>query len=174
MPERPWIFVHVPKTGGTSVAASLPGRLCAYRQRDRHALASEIRALEPDLWEEALTISVVRNPWDRVVSAWVYQKETVGAPHFERWLWFGRPMLSQWAMLSTEGRVIVDHVIRFENLRAGFDRAVKLIGVEPCELLHLNPSRYREAYRIHYTAPHLIRLIAEQYPEDVREFGYTF
>lgn len=173
MGTRRWIFVHIPKTGGTSIMASLPYHLCALRPGVRHWSARDIRATDRAAWEEALTISVIRNPWDRAVSAWAFQRDSIGAPDFPRWL-HGRPMLSQWAMLTAREQVIVDHLIRFEKLREGFDRAVELLGCPPYALEHLNKSSRRGAYREHYTSQEMIDRVARQYPLDVREFGYRF
>lgn len=174
MSGRRWIFVHIPKTGGTSIEASLPGHLRANRPDIRHWSAVELRGACGDLWNTALTFSVIRNPWDRAVSAWAYQRDSIGAADFPQWLWHGRPMLSQWAMLTAGEQVIVNHLIRFEELRAGFGQLVEMLRCEPCELLHLNKSQHRTGYRDYYTEQRLVDLIPQQYPMDVREFGYTF
>lgn len=177
MSAHRWIFVHCPKTAGRSIQASLPPDRCAYHAAaaDPHKPAAELRRLVSDLWEEVLVIGSVRNPWDRAVSAWAYQKGTIGAGDFQDWLWRGAPMLSQWAMLSDGDRLIVDYVIRYERLQQDFAEVVRLLGARPCELVHENPSRYRSVdYREHYTEERLVRLVAEQYPRDILEFGYTF
>jgi hypothetical protein len=174
MAPRRWIYVHCPKTAGISIVSSLPVDLCAYHVSDRHMLAGEIRALYPTLWEECLTIGSVRNPWDRAVSAWAYQKQTIGAPDFEPWLRHTRPLLSQWAMLSDGNRILVDHLIRFEHIQEDFDEAIRLLGAVPCELYHKNKSRHRKVdYQEHYT-DELISIVAERYAIDVKRFGYTF
>lgn len=93
-----YLFVHIAKTGGTSVRAVLarrrwldpwywPGflcrrvsRLCRHRvasMMPRHApaiVAQEI--LPPDLFAELYKFAFVRNPWDRLVSSYAhFQRE---------------------------------------------------------------------------------------------------
>lgn len=91
-PGRGYIFVHVPKTGGTSVALALEARAMkddiligdtpkARRRRGRvaglrahgrlwkHSRLSDLDGLLPPERIRAMRIvTIVRNPWDRMVS----------------------------------------------------------------------------------------------------------
>lgn len=96
---RGYIFVHIPKTGGTSLALALEGRAMrddiligdtpkAVRRRRRlkharaagrvwkHSTLTDIAGLVPaEVIEEAFTFTLVRNPWDRVVSLYHWLRE---------------------------------------------------------------------------------------------------
>src|SRR4026209_3030482 len=71
-----FIFIHVPKTGGSSVTAALrpfcePETLETARQRGLkvHSTARDvIRAFGRDVWESYFTFALERNPWDKCLS----------------------------------------------------------------------------------------------------------
>lgn len=89
---RRFVFVHIPKTGGTSMAVALEARAMAddiligdtpkARKRKRrlhgvssagrlwkHSTLADIAGVVPDeVIDTALVFSLVRNPWDRVFS----------------------------------------------------------------------------------------------------------
>lgn len=97
-PELNAIFVHIPKTGGTTVDTLLkqstaPHEVDPTLQRlgyklhrnriNEHVRAEELRTfLPPKLWEDSFKFAFVRNPWDLMVSTyfWWLQK----APKYTR------------------------------------------------------------------------------------------
>lgn len=95
---RRYIFVHIPKTGGTSMALALEARAMkddiligdtpkAKRRRGRladlnakgrlwkHSTLSDIEGIvDPSELAEMFTFALVRNPWDRMVSYYHWLK----------------------------------------------------------------------------------------------------
>lgn len=87
---RKYIFIHIPKTGGTALALALEARAMKddilfdntpkaksrqHRQKElqaagrlwKHSTRADIEGLMPDL-DSYFTLTLVRNPWDRMVS----------------------------------------------------------------------------------------------------------
>ncbi|MBU2999466.1 sulfotransferase family 2 domain-containing protein [Roseovarius nubinhibens] len=97
--RRRYIFVHIPKTGGTSLALALEARAAAddiligdtpkaQRRRGRlkglqaagrlwkHSTLADIDGiLPPDQMAQMKVICMVRNPWDRLVSYYHWLQE---------------------------------------------------------------------------------------------------
>jgi hypothetical protein len=91
-PGRGYVFVHIPKTGGTSMALALESRAMkddiligdtpkarARRRRLRgltpagrlwkHSRLADIEGLlPPDTFDRLVVFTMVRNPWERIVS----------------------------------------------------------------------------------------------------------
>jgi hypothetical protein len=66
------IFVHCPKTGGTSIEQTLksPSQVCG-----GHTSAQAYRHHFPDKWESYFTFGFVRDPFSRFISAYTYLKQ---------------------------------------------------------------------------------------------------
>ncbi len=87
LPEHKLIFIHIPKTGGSSVANALENlntqdakalsQPLGILQPNRHLKAKEVKYLLGDkIWNEFFSFAFVRNPWDLMVSQyhWWLQK----------------------------------------------------------------------------------------------------
>lgn len=77
-PEHKTIFIHIPKTGGTSVehAIGIDYADCVWMDKHKmwkqHATIQQIKAhLVSDIHNH-YKFTFVRNPWDRAVSDWMY------------------------------------------------------------------------------------------------------
>jgi len=84
---RPLIFIHMSKTGGTSIEETLGienvyanataecrGIPFMEKRFSKHATAAQAKNYYTDEeWQAAYKFSIVRNPWDRMVSWWAHQ-----------------------------------------------------------------------------------------------------
>lgn len=71
-----------------------------------------------------------------------------------------------------QGRLIIDHVLRFENLSEDFNALAREIGFEGC-LPHRNRSIRKESYRDYYN-PSTREEVARRFKVDLDRFGYRF
>lgn len=78
--EKEIIFIHVPKCAGRSVrkAVGLP--------RDGHDRALWYKFHDPEKFRRYFKFTVVRNPWDRLVSAYFYLRQDRGHETTKKWV----------------------------------------------------------------------------------------
>lgn len=209
------IFIHVPKTGGTSIEAVLgmhgdrgdvgvvpyadqvADREHLYGRQLQHLTAERLRAELDDeaVFSSYFKFSVVRNPWDRLVStcAWSGRKwargEMLERGEFDAFVRrthaafaacrdAPRPaplhphVVPQVAYLfDAAGRSCVDFIGRTESLARDWHVIRDRLGVD-AEL----PTRMKSAhrpYREYYDAE-TRDLVAEIYARDIEAFGYRF
>jgi len=182
------IFIHVSKTGGTSIehalnphvpldtssGASQKGNT---RFRDKHWSAKQYKFNYPQKYESYFTFAFVRNPWDRFVSNWnwfeylnMYTDET-----FESWLTkvVGTEIYSYERMLREHGETIVDFVGEFENLQSDFNHVCQVLGISPTVLPHKNNLSKRPHYSRYYSKK-TKQLVSEHFTWVIKRFGYEF
>ena len=174
-------FIHINKTGGSSVEQALALPFHHQTARDRIAL------LGRDEWDRRFSFTFVRNPWDKVVSQYHFRKgrdRLRGDLTFPEWveatlverdqdLMFRRQMFADqvdW-ISDRDGAVAVDAVYRYELLREDFARLCDRLGVR-AELQHRKPSQHRH-YSSYYD-DHSEVLVAEAFQRDITMFGYHF
>lgn len=191
--RRGVIFVHVPKAAGTSISNAIYGRPLG------HIKAASIRAFCPELYRECAVFSVVRNPWDRAVSAFEYARQggtDVGGiargvgRDARRWRDFPDFLTNYLAGLDTEHAdfvfqpqagfvcdargLIVPDIFRFERMDEVEAYLRARLGPE-LSIASMNASQRRRDYVERYRgSAELIDVVATVYAEDVRLFGYDF
>ena len=206
--ERAFVFVHVPKTGGTSIQQALLGSgvklalvgLSTPAQRQalavtddwlHHIPAVELRRiLGAATWDQFFKFAFVRNPWERLVSLYHFQRTQFAEREDFRRKWpdiaarfastngFGEwlrsstaPTLQLDRIADADGRLLVDFVGRFEHLGRDFAHVQQRIGIHAA-LPHLLRSEHRP-YRDYYN-DETRELVEQQYRRDVEAFGYAY
>ena len=154
----------------------------------QHLLAKQIRAeVGQSTFEAFFKFSIVRNPWDKVVSQFLYMQKRddlrarIGMEKdasLKRYLELIQRVehvqwCEQWRFVSDDsGAALVDFVGRFENFAADVESVLKRLGTVCNQLPHEMKSN-RTHYRDYYD--HQSReMVATIYRRDIDTFGYEF
>ncbi len=183
-----FIFIHIPKTAGTSIASALnlPGPNEALDIKKHYRVRQIQRILPPAEWAGAFKFAFVRNPWDRVLSHYRFRKRRQmlrQAQHyqsFKDWLRHElverkkkgnlRPQL-EW-LLSQNGHLDIDYIGRFEKLRDDFERLCQKLEIS-AKLPHLEYSPHPVDYRTFFDSE-MVDIVADFYQKDIHQFEYSF
>lgn len=194
------IFVHIQKTGGESVTQSFgaPKNL-----PDKHRTAIELReSAGLEIWNSYFKFSIIRNPWERLVSWWSMiegrrERYEAGAHlngfqayvlsnarTFEEFLENCDEEIedsdgSKWIfrnqfdyVCDSDGHILVDFIARFETIHRDFETISQRASFRPFDLPHANKSNHKH-YSSYYT-PELVSLVAGRFEKDIQQFGYEF
>jgi len=203
---RKFIIVHIPRTGGTLIEArlghygiTLQGEPNYDSMYFKHAYARDIKRMMGEVYDSYFKFSVVRNPWDWVVSNYAFNRGlhrcyVIGTRYeseptlgripdwakdmsFEHWLqwWLDEFKPSQLALLTDEtGKLLVDEICRFETLREDFKRICRRLNLAPGGRLSDTRSPGRDAdYRSYYNE-RTRQWVASHFALELERFGYAF
>ena len=187
-------FVHIPRTGGTSVEQVLR-TVTRKHPIFGHTTAAEFQMMFPEQWKKFYSFAFVRNPWDRLASAFFYVQRSHRnsffvknfiLPHHNDLSSFVIRVLKdnptaafmmehfrpQFTYVCNPDRsTVVDFVGRFESINEDWKIIAGKIGLD--ELLpHSNHSSH-DHYSNHYTSE-AAEVIAQVYYEDIKIFGYHY
>ena len=182
------IFIHIPKTAGSSVAQGLA-------MSSRHVACLEYERINPRKFERFFKFAFVRNPWDRLVSTYFFLKnggvneidrrfaaeKLAGYDNFGAFVegWLSEKNIWSWVHFKPQHyficdaalRVRMDFVGRTETIAADFRTVCERLGVA-AELKWTNRGAHRP-YGDYYTSA-LRDRVAAVYANDIRIFGYRF
>lgn len=190
--EHKCIFIHIPKAAGQSVSLAL--------FNDKHPGHWSITDFE---WENKgklnkyYKFTIVRNPWDRLVSAYHYLKNTtpyeadksfarknlsefesfesfvlngLERPEVLNWVHF-RPQIS--FLKNEAGKLDINFIGRLENLTTDFRVITEELQMNGISLPDKTNVSQRDSYKLYYTEE-MIDIVRRVYNDDVNEFDYEF
>jgi len=183
------IFIHVPKTAGSSIARAL------FEVESRHVPYFEYERANPKKFRTYFKFGFVRNPWDRLVSTffflrrgglneldrawadknlaaystfdafvreWLNEDSIVSFPHF---------LPQSFFVADARGNVMVDFLGRYESLAADFAEVARRLG-RACTLPLYNKSEHAD-FADYYNAD-TRKIVARVYARDIELFNYRF
>ena len=144
-----------------------------------HMNASDVRrAIGPEIFDDYLKVTIVRNPWDREVSRYFWAtRGEANPPPFDRWVrkTSSRPERKTWEIYSLGDRCIADVVMRHETLDADFDALLERLGCAGAVSLPKAKGKFRPKrdYREFYP-PETQAIVGRRYAREIAHFGMTF
>jgi chondroitin 4-sulfotransferase 11 len=192
-----YIFIHIPKTGGTSIRRQLgnhPSLKC-YNHRPYEWVMDQIEHSR----NSQFVFTIVRNPWDRILSLYHYWKQQEVKHQFYKYdkrivdhiksinmsfKQFIHSIQEKDPIIMSKNHVNpyieyylpslepLDYIGRFENLQQDFNTICDKIGIPHQQLPHANKSKHK-----HYTEYYddeTKQIVAERYAKDIEHFEYKF
>lgn len=181
------IFIHIPKSAGSSIAHALYGKSIA------HMPASFYMRANSEAFTSRVQFAVVRDPWDRAYSAYRFLKaggtKLVPVENAEKYTRFDsferfvkeylaenyngqldqvlRPQYRY--VYDDDGDLLVQHVGRVESLGETIEFLEPLIG--RISFPWLNSAERKGSDSDEYS-PQLINIVGDIYSRDIELFGY--
>ena len=180
--DRRLIFIHISRTGGSSIETALVGiDWWSIDPETKHISAKMARDLYGEnIWKTYTKFSVIRNPWDRIVSMWVTKwwhpasglREDCTFDEFVRKV---KPhpnekynTLHCHKILNDE----LDFILRFESLQEDFSLMLGNIGINDIVLPHIE-KRERKHYKMMYNEKRK-KVVSRRFRRDIKKFGYSY
>lgn len=183
------IFIHIPKTAGSSVSRTLGN------DGSKHQELKYFQAFDPNSFNVYFKFAFVRNPYDRLVSAYHYVKQidndfdrAWASKYLEKVTSFAdfvlklndksyskmvfkhlvfKPQHS--FILDLNGNIGIDFIGRFERLENDFNFICKKLEIKNDLVFH-NQSKH-EPYKTYYTSK-LADIVYRLYQDDFELLSY--
>jgi hypothetical protein len=196
--KHKFIFIHIPKTAGTSIEKALRDESCVLvsdtwdRKKISHAPLNHLTLPEiadnnfisQKQLKSYFKFCFVRNPWDKAVAEVCcryisYSFEELSVEQSLEKVCrlattrkgFGNHLRPQYDFVDCPG-IVMDFVGRFEHLQEDFDDVCDRLGLDRIALPHLNRSEHKPYWQ--YYNRHTMALVAKTYRRDIEQFGYDF
>jgi hypothetical protein len=195
-----FIFIHVPRTGGTSMTYSLSEEVGGSKNinvekfgfnswrpmfhDDNSVHRTYIEKQEViDKYRDYFSFAFIRNPWDRILSYFTGHRKSpkrvrdwdINIEGFTDYLirdLHNLPPCAHW-VCDTSGKIALNYVARFENWKQEHEHISKELGLS---LPYHNIGKSGDFvldYHDFYTDK-TRQLVYEAHKEDIKLFGYTY
>jgi hypothetical protein len=194
------IFVHIPKTAGTSIYNVLE---IPYEYNIRALMTMEMnnpclnhlppiqiqKFVTPEVWNTFYKFTIVRNPYDRIVSDYRFLQPLIGQQYdlstFDKFVSLVERVVTTNAY--TENlyfdhfrpqshyfkNIKYDYIGRFENLNSDIQNILQAIGSKG-SLPWNNKSRSSDDHYHKYFNTEIKSIVDRLYTSDLEMFGYKY
>ncbi|MCW8930257.1 MAG: sulfotransferase family protein [Gammaproteobacteria bacterium] len=190
--ETQSIFIHIPKCAGVSISKALYGNLAG----GHTTLEEYLVTFEPRNVLNYFKFTIVRNPWDRLVSAYFFLKQGGFGKEDKEWFdselvqyrdfedfvinWVNKINIWKWNhfkpqyhyMQDKRNKIQLNFIGLFENIEDDFSFISNHLGLKECELYFSNESSHSN-YMDYYNET-TKSIVAKVYEKDIHLLGYQF
>ncbi|NES83408.1 MAG: sulfotransferase family protein [Moorea sp. SIO2B7] len=203
-------FVDIPRTSSTSIKVelgnyygSLYGKNTVledeynYQEKsyfNNHLTARQMKGKLPKgLWDELFTFSLVRNPWDRMVSLYFYRQKTgelsekisfeeyinqLKSPRYNRigsiHSFYGYYYGNCEYILDGKDNIIVDFVGKYEERESAIKIIAEKINYPSLGKLKLQQAKSKDLHYSKLYNHETKKLVEEVFKKDIEMFAYEF
>ena len=181
-----FIFLHIPKTGGTSVEKYI--KPYCFRIGHHHLPAERMKKrIGSKKFDQYFKFTFVRNPWDKYVSEdkWYTNKQCYWPKQCEKKIYremtfkeflknfdpYDKPHAFSYSKMIGDFESF-DFIGKFESFEKDFRKICLLTGMPDKKISHGYKTQHR-----HYTEYYddeTRQIVAERYAKDIEYFGYEF
>lgn len=173
------LYIHIPKTGGSTISHALMCRRFAHEPITRTDIPDRVCFKHtfydkiPYAARDRFTVASIRNPYDRAVSSWAFTNPDLSfVESLRKQQEAGLRKITFIPQHEWIDGVPVDFLIHFENMHDDILFVREEVQTPVARIGHFNRSGHRP-YQEHYDdEPEAIDLVRELYKEDFRRFGY--
>ena len=178
-----WVYLANARTGSTSITGGLlSDRVVIHHRGEGNWERVWNKVIEPRI-EEMVIFTFVRNPWDRVVSAWRLLRDkgrisqTESLPEFLGDGALGDPKHEHFFQPQTasymHGGVAIPEVFigRHETREKSWQRIAGHLGIAE-SLPHRNATKHSPYWA--YYDPQTVRIVRRAYAAEIEILGYEF
>jgi len=197
--EHKFIFIHIPKCGGTSVEwvfkAWENSQSFFVGSGKQHWFLEQIITAKPEC-KDYTSFTFIRNPFSRIVSEYKYAKKEsqINCDHiksnsglnlsFKEFCKDLEHNLKHYCyefhdkslcdyVLNADGSERVNYIGRLENFQKDFDIICDKIGIPQKQLPHAFKSDDKKCYTEYYD-DETREIVGQKYAKDIEYFGYQF
>jgi hypothetical protein len=201
--EKNFLFVHIPKTGGSSVEHML-NPFKSFDYDGTHLTSFEIKTtIDKHIYNNLYKFSTVRNPWDLQLSCWTYYVRSSNIDiDFETYIhwkfedkydfedivnytenrnyeylkhpYYVHRVPQIYFLIDEYGKFLVDYVVNLETIESDFEFLNDRLDLDLMYVPKINVSNSDKLdYRGMYTED-MKNLVSKRFDMDIKIFGYEF
>jgi len=151
------------------------------RLSNHTAAVTAKKILGEDIFDSYYKVAVARNPWERIVSAYFFQKAANESfVSFEEYLYSDRRLdgliKHGWGIYTIDDKIVVDEVILYQNLNVSYRNLLQKLGISSENGLPFTKVAGKKA-TAHYSEMYddkSIERVKNYFAKEIEAFGFQY